>query len=212
MIVEFFGMPGSGKTTILNKFIEAQHISGCTVVRGTLDHFSSKKRIFLKLINSLFCVLINPSFYFKNFFFFLIDKKENGINDFINITYLCTRYFKYNNTKKLVIFDQGLLQAYWSVLSFSSKKSSYDFAFFKSKIEKVVIIELEESINRQRLFKRTDNLSRLQQNMKLWNNCRRNYFEVLNYLTSDQCLIYLDSQKELKFNLHRLESVLSNDK
>src|SRR5690554_2725657 len=123
MIIEFFGFPENGKTTICNRFVKKLKIDNRKVVRGTFDHLTAFERVSCKLFHSFLCFFISPIFYIKNILSFLGVKNgaKLSFSDFLNVTYLYARYSLFKNTDKIVVFDQGVIQAYWSILIFSKR-------------------------------------------------------------------------------------------
>ena len=211
MIIEFFGLPGSGKTTITEHLIHKMKSKNFHVIRGTFDHLSTNKRIFNKLIFSFLCLFLNPLFYIKNIFFFFdfsLNRKIN-ITDFVNITYLYSRYFVFANSEKLIFFDQGLTQAYWSTLSFINNGKEYDFELLFKKITNVIIVELDESINKERLFHRNDKRSRLQNNIEYWNVYYNNFNNTKEKLVVNQVFKILNSKSSVNHNVEILEKLIT---
>ncbi len=166
MIIEFFGMPGSGKTTIVNQWIISLKQSGINVSRGNFDHFSSRKRIFKKIYYSFLFMFKDPIFYFYNLNHCCKAHKFkiSFFNDFINITYLLSLYKKYRNSTSLIIFDQGILQSYWSLKNFSIVEKDYNSEKLFSYIDKIVLLEIDKEENQYRLKNRDDKRSRIQKN------------------------------------------------
>ena len=162
MIIEFFGLPGVGKTTISSHVVEKLKNKGWIVKNGTIDRFSFKKRVFFKLLFAFLSLI-------KEFHYSILLLREGikihaSINDFINILYLNFQYHRANNDsneKKIWVFDQGLLQAYWSIC-FYCGKSHYLFFLLSQKFNSVVIVEAQLEIVKKRLEMRIDKKSRMQ--------------------------------------------------
>lgn len=217
MIVEFFGFPGSGKTTICNRFIKKLEKDGKKVARGTFDHLGFLERIIYKLTYSVLCFFVTPVFYIKNIFCFLGIRKgtKMSFSDFLNITYLFARYFMYKNTDKIVVFDQGLIQAYWSILIFAKGGKEYNYDFLFKNVDVVIVLEIDLEQNMERLLSREDKSSRIQQktaNMEF-------YFK--NFLMLKEALaemdipykLYIDSGEKVKKNVKKIKKeVIKNKK
>ncbi|MEX2411117.1 MAG: hypothetical protein WD607_07040, partial [Candidatus Paceibacterota bacterium] len=116
MIIEFTGLPGSGKTTIANKLIN--RIGGEVLVkRGTFDHLGTVQRVGSKLAYTLssFFLLPKYSLLVVKELFTNHNRKVEAVRDAQNILYLMARYHKANKEKgSIYIFDQGLVQAFLS--------------------------------------------------------------------------------------------------
>lgn len=206
MIIEFFGFPGSGKTTICNRFVKKLNKDDQKVIRGTFDHLGAFPRIVCKLFYSFLCIFISPYFYIKNLTFF-IKQGKLAAADFLNITYLYSRYSLFKNSDKIVVFDQGLIQAYWSIIAFAEEEKEYDYKFLFEKIDIIVILEIDIEKNLERLFLREDKRSRVQ---KKEAEELEQYFkkflmvkESLNELNISYKL-YLDSEKKVKKNVKKI--------
>jgi len=209
MIIEFFGFPGSGKTTICNKFVKKINKNKNKVIRGTFDHLGLIKRSVYKLFYSTLCLFISPSFYFKNiqFFFKISVKRKIMIGDFLNMTYLYSRYSILKHSKKIIVFDQGLIQAYWSILVFAEDGENYDYQHLFKNLDTVVILEMDQKQNVERLFSRKDQRSRVQkqfENIEFYFNkflTVKKIIEELDFLNK----LYLNSEKKPKKNAKRIK-------
>lgn len=217
MIIEFFGFPGSGKTTVCNKFIKKLKKDDLKVVRGTFDHFGVFRRVTYKLFYSVLCFFLSPVFYLKNLLF--LSGIKNGtkitIADFLNVTYLYARYSFFRNTDRIVVFDQGVIQAYWSILAFTGVKlTEYDYNHLFKNIDVVVILELDLEQNIERLFSREDQRSRAQKetkNMELYFDKFLMVKEVLKELDVPYKL-RLDSGRKVKKNVKRIRKKIIKNK
>lgn len=209
MIIEFFGFPGSGKTTICNRFVKKLNKDDQKVIRGTFDHLGTLERVVCKLFFSFLCIFINPYFYLKNIFFFLKPRKGKrmGVADFLNVTYLYSRYFMYKKSKKIVVFDQGLIQAYWSIVVFVEDEKEYNYNLLFKHIDVIVILEIDMEKNLERLFMREDKRSRIQkeeaEGMEFYFKKFLMVKEGLNELDVPY-KIYLDSEKKAKKNVKKI--------
>jgi len=210
MIIEFFGFPGSGKTTICNKFVKKIQKDNKDVIRGTFDHLEVRKRVLFKLFYSFISFFINPKFFAKNLYFFVCSKAnyKTKVTDFINLTYLYARYFTFRNSNKIVVFDQGLLQAYWSVLTFSSNELlEYDNSILFKYIDKVIVLEIDWEQNLERLFSREDQRSRVQRQVSEMEFHYGKFLEVKESLNELKIpyTIYLNSSKNVKKNVKKIK-------
>lgn len=199
MIIEFFGFPGSGKTTICNQFVKKLNKDDQKVIRGTFDHLGVFPRIVCKLFYSFLCFFISPHFYIK--------QGNLTFADFLNVTYLYSRYSLFKNSDKIVVFDQGLIQAYWSIIAFTEEGKKYDYKFLFEKIDIIVILEIDIEKNLERLFLREDKRSRVQkkeaEELELYFKKFLMVKESLNELNISYKL-YLDSEKRVKKNVKKI--------
>lgn len=216
MIIEFFGFPGSGKTTICNKFIKKLKKDDRKVIRGTFDHLGSFKRITFKLFYSFLCLFISPKFYTKNLLFFLEMKsgRKTAITDFLNVSYLYARYSVLKKTEKIVVFDQGLIQAYWSVFTFTEAGREYDYHLLFKNIEMVIILEMDLGQNIERLFSREDKRSRVQKKTENIDIYFKKFLIVKDTLSelSIQHRLYLDSGRKVKKNVRKIKKKMVTNK
>lgn len=131
VVLDFYGLPGSGKSTISHQFVLEEKKKGKRVVEPTyvLDH---KKRPFSRKIYKFITLLI--LFIFKHHLYSeiksLVQKngytKKNGMfNQITNIGLKIHFYKKYLNKVDLLVFDEGFAQAAIS-LSIQEKFSPYD--------------------------------------------------------------------------------------
>lgn len=217
MIIEFFGFPGSGKTTVCNKFIKKLRKDNLRVVRGTFDHFGVFGRVVCKVFYSFMCFFFSPIFFLKNILFFsgIKNGTKISVSDFLNVTYLYSRYRFFQRTNKIVVFDQGLIQAYWSILAFKEiELPEYDYNHLFKNIDVVVILELDFEQNIERLFSREDKRSRAQkdtENMEIYFDKFLMVKEVLNELDVPYKL-RVDSGKKVKKNVNRIRKKLLGNK
>lgn len=204
MIIEFFGFPGSGKTTISNAFIKELEENDIGVVRGTFDHLSKIKRVFWKTLFSGLSIFYNTEFFIRSILFFI---KNRSLSDFLNITYLYSRYSYCKNTNKIVIFDQGLTQAYLSIYSFTKRGKGYDSFFLFKKIDRLILLQLNFDENIKRLSTRKGKSSRAQKNkaniQELWKSYKKIENQIISQLNSNQ-ILEIDSEKLTEENIERL--------
>lgn len=179
MIIEFFGFPGSGKTTLSNELIKTIKNENCDVIRGTFDHHNSFSRIGLKVFYCVLSIFYNYRFFFHNFKIFIATSNKANFSpkDFLNVTYLYARYSKFKKSKNIIVFDQGLCQAYLSILTFNDN-IEYNFEKILDVLDTVIILDLEYQKNKERLLKRGNNVSRVEKNVEMIEDLYRKYVKI----------------------------------
>lgn len=208
MIIEFFGFPGSGKTTICNGLITSLEKDNKTVIRGTFDHLGKVHRVFSKVLFSFLCLVLAPKFYFQSIHFLI---KSRSIGDFLNLTYLYGRYAYYKNTDKIVIFDQGLMQAYLSIASFTKSSVVYNPKPLLEQLDRLIVLELDFDSTKERLLSRADKSSRAQKNMESLQGYYQKYESVGEEITahlSNSQMYKLDSSQPIDQNIMRIRKRL----
>lgn len=137
------------------------------------------------------------------------------ITDFLNVTYLYSRYAGLKESDKIVVFDQGLIQAYWSVLTFTEGgEMEYDYNLLFKNVDMVIILEMDAEQNIERLFSREDKKSRVQkeaEGMEIYFKKFLMVKEILNELNIHYKL-YLDSGKKVKKNVKKIKKkIITNN-
>lgn len=187
MIIEFFGFPGSGKTTITNQLIKQLKIDGYKVRRGTFDHMVKPQRVLYKSLYSLLCLFKNPQFFFYNLSYFYKHPRDNvkKLSFFLNATYLYSRYQTCRKKDIIVVFDQGLFQIYLSIITFLQQSKKYNKDNLLKYLDKVVLIELNFKENQRRLLGRKGNNIWQNPDMKLVEAAFEVYNEIKIQLEDD---------------------------
>ena len=165
MLIEFTGLPGSGKTTIADKLID--RIGGEVDVKiGTFDHLGTVRRVTSKLAFAFTSFFIFPkdSFLVVKELSINHNSKMEAVRDALNILYLMTRYHKAKKQKEtdsIYIFDQGLIQAFLSSCMYGQWSDSI-FETLKKYSGRVIFVDVSPEISSARLSERGDKSSRVQ--------------------------------------------------
>ncbi|MCK8816301.1 AAA family ATPase [Natroniella sulfidigena] len=171
LIVEFIGMPGSGKSTLNNKVKETLEQNEFDVENPTADIASKNRliRVMIKLIYFGLELLFHP-LAALNYMRFIFFTKQKSFKDFskvtLNLFYISYLMRKSENNNSITILDQGILQALWSV--FLSSRLTFGelskYELFEFIIPDLIIkVEVDHQILNNRLEKRSSNQSRLGQ-------------------------------------------------
>lgn len=175
MIIEFFGAPGSGKTTISKKLTSL--IKNDTILPSN---------VFLKKIFKFFLfikyIILHPSV-IK--IYNIIKKSEQAskievFKLFFNHIYIISLYNEIPKNR-LVIVDQGLVQSLWSILLKADNKI-IDYESLLPNITNEIIyvfVKAEKDTISCRLKKREGKNSRIEQDYSLLNDSNLELFEKL---------------------------------
>ena len=164
-VIELFGFPGSGKSTISNKLVENLKANNIIVVapKRTIDkELNSFNRYFIKIIFSLKALLIfNIQL---RFLIYKIIKMNNGITLFkqlINVLYTLSFY----NQKDLIVLDEGIIQALVSASYCQPDSNVIELLNCLPQLVKeqsiFIYVEIDKDICIQRIQNREDGKSRL---------------------------------------------------
>jgi len=167
-IIEFYGLPGTGKTSVADLVIEDMLSKGCRV-QGRQDYESwlkglgvySKAVIVTKILVSI-CLNINMLFKY-----ILTTKPLKSINIKLLILILYKNFslkeFKKNCDSEYILLDQFLMQDLWSLFVFSSLYSQKFIEFIVGKhanFDCIFFFRLPARKNAQRLYGRKGGTSR----------------------------------------------------
>lgn len=155
MIVDFFGLPGSGKSVLSHLVAEQLKKVGYTVneVSYNMDHYHGKKiRTLLKVKYTILLLVYYPQIFF-HLFITIIRKRQsllsvNFYSYLFNIGYKVYEV-KHNETADIIIFDEGFCQ---SVLSLCYKKKD----IFSIEILNTIESLLGKNVNIEYIFVKTD--------------------------------------------------------
>lgn len=177
LIVEFLGMSGCGKSTLSMEVYNLLKDEGFNVKNPTYNISSYNKliRSIIKLYYLLVIILLYPLLTI-NLFYFILTTGQESIKDFIKVTlnlfYIIRVLTKYKKEDEIILLDQGLLQAFWSI-NFTSgvKFNSNIFNKIKPFWPDIVIdIEVAKEIVWERLLSRSEENSRIDTSKKAFDD------------------------------------------
>lgn len=170
--IEFYGLPGSGKSTISHIIAEELRKENNFIVEeptyNILYSNSKVKRILSKILYSLFLLFINPISFLK----LMKLIKDNGYKgkeiykQFANIAYKIVIY-KFQKQNHIYIWDEGLIQSALSLSMFNNIKANtnYNNLFLilnKKVIIKKIFLNVDKETVKQRLELRENKHSRVE--------------------------------------------------
>jgi adenylate kinase family enzyme len=176
VIVEFYGLPGVGKSTISHEVVSILSRNNVVVVEETrnVDTVTGVlSRQIIKLLLAIKNIALKPIAKFRLIIQLLGIKQSSVLSTIkllINYLYICQIYKNCENKSSIKIIDQGLLQAAWSLLLENSSDANIDSVnrLLKDEINEikkntyiVVILEADVNILVERILKRKHGFSRL---------------------------------------------------
>lgn len=181
VFLEFFGLPGSGKSVISHLIAEQLREQGKAVLEPSyeLDHIcGEKKRKLVKFSKFVYFTLLHPTRCRRLVREILKDgyKGRDFLSQAVNIAYKICAYNESNVS--YVIFDEGLIQSAISLGIYSAKTIEYICMFYGFLEVRNVIaffLEVEPQIALKRLSmrdvhdSRVEKTSTIQQQMDLMN-------------------------------------------
>ncbi len=165
MIIEFTGLPGSGKSTLCRELEPWLRSQGYEVINWIYhtSNMSKIHRIMHKVKVSSFFLCIHPLFFLRICKVVITScqtSNKNIISQLLNLVYVFALYRRYRLSRyqnTVVLFDQGKVQAFISLLYSSGMSNLQDIcidSLMCSNINDAVIqidISLEESLNRMNM-------------------------------------------------------------
>ncbi|MEC1719112.1 hypothetical protein [Schinkia azotoformans] len=224
MIVEFIGLPASGKTTIA-KHIHLQDSIGNKKVKYPLYNiykYSWFKRNLFKSLSVLKYIVVNP---YKSFKLYMAIFKTNQsswadlIKVYFNYIFLIVNYLKYKNCDDIILFDEGFLHNMWAILYASNNKSdSIDLKEFivNGCLPNIVIkVDCNAEIIIERLFSRNSN-TRIEKEDNIVEKVKNSINEIGHIINSARSItgdfnidfFSVDNSKDNDLNIH-VENIIS---
>jgi adenylate kinase family enzyme len=214
LVIEFIGMPGSGKSTLCDQvYNDLKNEYDIINFTSEITKKNKSSRIIIKLYYFFTFFLMHPSLFIK-----LLTKiyrtEQKTLRDFVKVSF--NLYFILGVLEKkdniIILFDQGILQAFWSIYFNSKRNKNIDIVkllkyYFP---DLVVEVSVRKEILKNRLLTRNGN-SRFE-NKKFDFNLNylksSNYFkEIINYINKYN-LKYLNIDNNTKSDLNdNIESI-----
>lgn len=165
IIIDFYGVPGAGKSTISHELVKVLKSNGATVISPSyeLDHQKNKiNRKLIKFILSTKWILKNYN-EFQDIKTIFKHSKREYLSDIVNICYKKYYVDKYSSCD-YIIFDEGFAQSAVSACFFNeiNVQKAYDIITKKIKMPIVNILMIINDKNAiERIAKRGTFDSRL---------------------------------------------------
>lgn len=172
VVLDFYGLPGSGKTTLSHKIAEKLSYSSNTIAEPSYnyDHKLNPLCRKLKKLFDSFCFSITN---FKCFVAIVNIVRNNttlGIgcfSDIINITTKVAMISRYQNKRDYIVFDEGIAQAAISLVIDTPEKASNVFQDICKLLDtpyciKLVRVDCKRDVALDRVLKRKSNDTRVE--------------------------------------------------
>lgn len=224
VFIEFFGLAGSGKSTLVNL--------ACEEKKSILENVDciytvgKKKPKFLKMF-SIFCFfIIHPIKSFKALIA-ILQSSQSTFMDFIKVLVNWLNILSLFYSKKKIIIDQGLFQAFWSVQLTAKKTNFFNDYFEKSILNKskskifIFIIDINAHTSKDRILRRDNDFSRIKKEYLLnnddfimrsystFNDIKKNIFEYEKKLSFLKVFhLKNESESDSKNSLEIIQKVI----
>ena len=172
-LIEFAGLPGSGKTTIVNRLASDLLSEGATVYtryKMMADDKSALVRHLLRARYVLRGLMTRPGLFLRA----LSLIRQDGQASLFSLAKVCWNFWcvlgwylwlARHAQGGVVLVDQGIIQAIWSVRFAASRKGAHWRAFITSlpfDIDAVVVVSCDLVVVQERLSGRVGGYSRLE--------------------------------------------------
>ena len=132
--VEIYGMPASGKTSLVQKMMEDNEL--IVDINKELPKPALSRQVYK--IKGIFSYFLSSPVMFINDFIIILLSRQKSIKDLLivsSIWFLILYMYRKNkyDEKNIIMWDQGLFQALWSI-NFSSRKKLNMTSLLKNKI------------------------------------------------------------------------------
>ncbi|MEO1024708.1 MAG: AAA family ATPase [Pseudomonadota bacterium] len=194
-VIEFFGLSGVGKTTVARAVLQELRKSGSDVA-GIEDYLGTRRRPYARHARRLLlCALEAPTIIsnFRVLWSFLAVRQER-IFDHAKIAYnVCTLMAvmaRARRAGKVLLLDEGLIQAIWSALLYARSATNAEPAAELLKNldnwpTEVVVLSSTTELTRARLEERESKHSRLQSRAEadVWTRAETLHDHLLDHLS-----------------------------
>jgi adenylate kinase family enzyme len=164
MIVEFIGLPASGKSTLVKHLLTNYANTNLVIYNPFLEIYSQSwlKRNVIKAKEISVFSFWNTTIVFK-LVKVIIASEQRSFKDFIrvlfNFLYFFVLYGKYSKSNDIILFDEGYLHNIWAVIYSSKNKQVVLDNVFAFDITPNILIKVECSneVILERLLQRKSN-------------------------------------------------------
>ena len=228
MYVEFFGLPGSGKTTICNALAKKLKEERVDVIFQKKE-FMKNSKIYRHTIPILYVFLRLKFHIFKFFLFLFSNFKKWENNDLMIRYYFLHNYFiNYFSGNKILLSDQGIINSIDTreldskkikkILEFYPKDREIFFIFLKVSNPEIILkrrIKREESIikkmtsGQSNFYKKTLNNQTI--NEKSWDREKICRFLKKEENATIKKVIEIDGEKSIEENVTFLKTQLNEN-
>jgi hypothetical protein len=168
LVVEFFGLPGSGKSTIAHELKVSFDYLSVVNKSYEISNMNRFKRVIIKFMYIFTLFLVDFKSSFKSLKGIVGIRQKNfkeKISVITNYFYVISLYKFNKNKHDLHLLDQGILQAVWSILLNSNDVDEKCINNIMSHFELpdiVIIVNVNEDKLLNRYLKRSTNDSRIE--------------------------------------------------
>lgn len=225
LIIEFNGLPGAGKTTISDEFINSKVNSNIKIYSYSYFQQDNVIKEYLRFV----IVLLKPSNFLIGIYsiMFLIKNKRPDIESLKRILLLIRLVESYRSlsgikTPEIVVVDQGIIQQITSILFGNKIKCSKYIRklllFLQHRLDNVyfinVTISLDQAINRMNnREKKKDRIQNVEteREVQILTMLNYNLSKIRSILSNVGYEPFeLNSHKEVKYNINLLNNYVIN--
>jgi len=220
-IIEFLGTPGCGKSTLSELLTKSFLKDGLKVCNLSYE-IDRKKNIFRIFFKQKFILIFIIKYPLLSLYYFNYVKKsnQNSFKDLVktlaNLLYILALYEKIEKTTKYdyIIFDQGLIQAIWSVLiSSNNQKNSLPDKLPLHKINHVLRIVASDNEILNRLNKRDGIHSRIEnlpafEMLQQIESYERTFDTLIKYFQINPIVVHNEKFDQINQNIELLKTCI----
>ena len=214
--IEFYGLPGCGKSTVSHCLAEKLRAEGYKVFEPTYEMDHELNPIARRITKLIFTIRF-AIFYHKNFVSIKTMIRKNGytkkceiIGQLVNIAPKC---YKYESSKKAIyIWDEGLIQSAISLV-FKNHHSAINecITTFQKKYDMIPIylcLDIQTAL--ERMDNRSSNDSRVEKesDIGIKNRMMRSYENIIRKIKLDNGIMILANEYSEELILQHLKSII----